>query len=189
VIEENEMKIGFGRQSTAHQKFGLQHQMDLLTSEGCEKIFCEEVSAVASKRPEFQNAIEFAREGDMFVVTSLSRFGRSLKNILEDVERLETKGVSFKILDMNIDTSTASGKLTLSLFGCIFSFERDIMLERQSVGIAKAKSEGKYVGRQDTGRRKQDKIVKLHQQGLKPSIIAKELNNGVASVYRYREAS
>ena len=183
------MKIGFGRQSTVHQKFGLQHQMEILQAEGCEKIFCEEVSAVASKRPEFENAIEFVREGDMFVVTTLSRFGRSLKNILEDVERLEKKGVSFKILDMNIDTSTASGKLTLSLFGSISAFERDIMLERQAIGIARAKAEGKYVGRQDTARRKQDKIVELHQQGLKPSIIARELNIGVASVYRYREAS
>ena len=75
------------------------------------------------------------------------------------------------------------------MFASIYQFERDIMLERQAVGIAKAKAEGKYVGRQDTARRKQGKIVELHQQGLKPSIIARELNIGVASVYRYREAS
>ena len=180
------MKIGFARQSTTNQKFGLEHQMELLTQEGCEKIFYEEVSALASKRPEFESAIEFAREGDLFVVTTLSRFGRSLKNILENVARLEEKGVGFKILDLNIDTSTPSGKLTFNMFASIYQFERDIMLERQAVGIARAKAEGKYVGRQDTARRKQAKIVELHQQGLKPSVIARELNIGVASVYRYR---
>ena len=180
------MKIGFARQSTTTQKFGLEHQMELLTQEGCEKIFYEEVSALASKRPEFESAIEFAREGDLLVVTTLSRFGRSLKNILENVARLEAKSVGFKILDLNIDTSTPSGKLTFNMFASIYQFERDIMLERQAVGIARAKAEGKYVGRQDTARRKQSKIVELHQQGLKPSIIARELNIGVASVYRYR---
>ena len=101
------MKIGFARQSTTNQKFGLEHQMELLTKEGCEKIFYEEVSALASKRPELESAIEFAREGDLFVVTTLSRFGRSLKNILENVARLEEQSVGFKILDLNIDTSSS----------------------------------------------------------------------------------
>ena len=119
------MKIGFARQSTTHQKFGLENQIELLNKEGCEKIFSEEVSALASKRPEFEKAIEFAREGDTFVVTTLSRFGRSLKNILDNVQKLEEKNVGFKILDLNIDTSSPSGKLTFNMFASIYQFERE----------------------------------------------------------------
>lgn len=181
------MKIGFARQSTTHQKFGLENQIELLNKEGCEKIFSEEVSALASKRPEFEKAIEFAREGDTFVVTTLSRFGRSLKNILDNVQKLEEKNVGFKILDLNIDTSSPSGKLTFNMFASIYQFEREIMLERQQVGIEKAKKEGRFAGRVPTARKKSEEISELHQQGFKPSQIAKELGIGVASVYRYRE--
>ncbi len=182
------MKIGFARQSTSHQKFGLEHQIELLEKEGCEKIYAEEVSALASKRPEFESAIEFARDGDVFVVTTLSRFGRSLKNILDNVEELKSKGVGFKILDMNIDTSTPTGALQLNLLSSIYQFEREIMLERQKVGIEKAKKEGRFAGRVPTARKKSEEIAELHQQGLKPSQIARELGIGVASVYRYRDA-
>ena len=110
------MKIGFARQSTTHQKFGLENQVELLTNEGCEKIFCEETSGASAKRPEFEKAIEFAREGDIFVVTTLSRFGRSLKNILDHVAQLESKKVAFKILDLNIDTSTKGTGRTVNLY-------------------------------------------------------------------------
>ena len=114
------MKIGFARTSTTNQKFGLEHQIELLENEGCEKIFHEQVSALASKRPEFEKALDFAREGDTFVITTLSRFGRSLKNILDNVDKLKSKGVGFKILDMNIDTSTPTGALQFNLLASIY---------------------------------------------------------------------
>ena len=137
LIEVFDMKIGFARTSTTNQKFGLEHQIELLENEGCEKIFHEQVSALASKRPEFEKALDFAREGDTFVITTLSRFGRSLKNILDNVDKLKSKGVGFKILDMNIDTSTPTGALQFNLLASIYQFEREIMLERQKVGIEK----------------------------------------------------
>lgn len=180
------MKIGFARTSTTHQKFGLENQIELLEKEGCDKIFAEEVSALASKRPEFEKAIEFAREGDTFIVTTLSRFGRSLKNILDNVDTLKKKGVGFKILDMNIDTHTPTGALQFNLLASIYQFEREILLERQKVGIQKAKKEGRFAGRVPTARKKAEQISELHKQGLKPSQIAKEVGVGVASVYRYR---
>tara|TARA_E500000178_G_C16810902_1_gene656905 strand:+ start:246 stop:806 length:561 start_codon:yes stop_codon:yes gene_type:complete len=183
------MKVGFARQSTTNQKFGLDHQIELLKKEGCEKIFSEEVSALTKTRPEFENALEFVREGDIFVITTLSRFGRSLKHILDNVAKLKKKNVSFKVLDLSIDTSSPTGSLVFNLIASIYQFEREIMLERQMVGVARAKKEGKYSGRVPTVRKKRDAIAKLHKQGMKPSLIAKELNIGVASVYRYREVA
>ena len=180
------MKIGFARTSTSNQKFGLEHQIALLEAEGCEKIFHEQISALASKRPEFEKALEYVREGDIFVITTLSRFGRSLKNILDNVEKLKNKGVDFKILDLNIDTSTPTGSLQFNLLASIYQFEREIMLERQKVGIEKAKKEGRFAGRAPTARRKANEIVRLTREGMKPSTIAETLGIGVASVYRHR---
>ena len=87
---------------------------------------------------------------------------------------------------MNLDTSTPNGRLQITLLGGIAQWEREMMLERQKVGIAKAKQEGKYLGRVPTAHRKSKEIQRLHSEGVKPSLIAKELNIGVASVYRYR---
>ncbi len=181
------MKIGFARTSTTHQKFGLENQIELLEKEGCEKIFHEQVSAVASKRPEFRNAIEFAREGDTFVVSTLSRFGRSMKDLLNHYEELDEKGVSLKVLDINVDTSTATGKLIFNIFASVYTWEREIMLERQQIGIQKAKEEGRFAGRVPTARNKSAEIVELISQGKTANEVAKELGIGVASVYRYKK--
>lgn len=181
------MEIGYARTSTDHQKYSLEDQIEKLTQTGCEKIFSEEVSSVSNKRPEFSKAIEFARDGDTLVVTTLSRFARSISDLWKNVERLEAKGVSFKILDMNLDTKTPTGKLLLSMLGAVYQFEREILLERQMVGIEKAKREGKFKGRVPTAKRKQKQIIELAKEGLKPSQIAKQLGIGVASVYRYRD--
>ena len=182
------MIIGYARQSTTHQKFGLQHQLDLLTKEDCGKIYQEEVSSVGV-RPEFESAIEYARDGDTFIVSSLSRFARSITDLWKNINRLQEKGVAVKILDMNLDTSTPTGRLLLSLVGSIHQWERETLLERQRWGIEKAKLQGKFKGRVPTARRKTDEIKRLHQEGLKPSEIATQLDIGVASVYRYRNAS
>ena len=179
------MNIGYARQSTVNQKNGLEHQLALLDKAGCEKIFSEEVSSVA-KRPQFDAAIDHSREGDVFIVSTLSRFARSISDLWKNVEKLESKGVSFKILDMNLDTSTPTGKLLLSMLGAVYQFERELLLERQAIGIAKAKAQGKFKGRVPTAKRKAAQIQSLHKEGMKPSQIAAELGIGVASVYRYR---
>jgi DNA invertase Pin-like site-specific DNA recombinase len=178
--------IGYARTSTSNQKYSLENQIEKLTSKGCEKIFSEEISSVSSNRPEFEKSLEFAREGDTLVVTTLSRFARSISDLWKNVERLDAKGVSFQILDMNLDTSTPTGKLLLTMLGAVYQFEREILLERQLVGIAKAKREGKFKGRVPTAKRKSGDIQRLLQEGLKPKQIAEKLGVGVASVYRYR---
>lgn len=180
------MLVGYARTSTTQQKYSLEAQIESLNAAGCEKIFSEQVSAVSSDRDEFEAALEFVREGDTLVVSSLSRFARSIRDLTKQIDRLETKKVSLKVLDIALDTSTPTGKLMLNLLGSINQFERELLLQRQAVGIAKAKAEGKFQGRKATARAKSEQIQALLSSGMKPSAVAEQLNIGVASVYRYR---
>ena len=179
------MKIGYARTSTIEQNYSLEDQIERLELQGCEKVFAEQVSSIQS-RPEFDRCIEFAREGDVVVITKLDRFARSITDLWKHISTLEEKGAALHILDLNLDTSTPTGRLQITLLGGIAQWEREMMLERQRVGIARAKAEGKYKGRKPTARAMGEQIRKLHQEGKKPSVIAKELGIGVASVYRYR---
>jgi len=101
---------------------------------------------------------------------------------------LEDKGAALQVLDMSLDTKTANGRLQVSLLASIALWELEMMLERQRVGIAKAKAGRKYKGRSATARAKAAKIQQMAKDGLKPSQIASALGIGVASVYRYRDA-
>ena len=114
---------------------------------GCEKVFREQVSAVSREREELEAAIEFAREGDVLVVTKLDRLARSVPHLCEIGSRLEAKGVGLKVLDQAIDTTTPTGRLMFNMLGAIAQFERELIRERMLVGVAKAKAEGKYKGR------------------------------------------
>jgi DNA invertase Pin-like site-specific DNA recombinase len=179
------MIIGYARTSTTDQKAGLEAQLRDLEKAGCEKVFSEEVSSVdRAARRELEATLEFAREGDVIVVTKLDRLARSVAHLLQIVEGIETKGISLRILDLAIDTATPTGRLMLTMIGGIAQFEREIMLERQRDGIAKAKAEGKYKGRKATAVAKSDEIVKLASEGMKPLQIAKEVGVGKSSVYR-----
>jgi DNA invertase Pin-like site-specific DNA recombinase len=134
---ENCMLISYARTSTAEQTAGLEAQLRDLRAIGCEKIFSEQVSSVAY-REQLDAAIEFAREGDTFVVTSTFRLARSIRDLCNIVDRLKKKKVELRILKNGIDTSTPNGRLMLGLLGVIAEFEREILLERQREGVAKA---------------------------------------------------
>ena len=180
------MLVGYARTSTFEQNAGLEAQHRELENAGVTKLFSEQVSSVA-EREELKQAIEFVRENDTFVVTKLDRLARSTIHLLKIVEQLEEKQVGLRILDFGgseIDTSSATGKLTLTMFAAMAQFEREMMLERQREGIAKAKAEGKYKGRKPTARAKSDEIMQLKEQGMGASAIAKQLNVSRASVYR-----
>lgn len=177
------MKVGYGRTSTFDQKAGLDAQLRDLAAAGVEKIFSEQVSAVG-KRLQLETAIEFIREGDTLVVTKLDRLARSTQHLLEITERVKAKGADLHILNLSVDTSTATGKLMFTVIGAIAYFERELMLERQREGIAKAKAEGKYRGRKPTARAKADEIKRLKAAGIRPTDIARQLSIGRASVYR-----
>lgn len=177
------MKIGYARTSTLDQEAGFEAQIRELEAAGCEKVFQEQVSALGD-RDELDTALEFIRESDSLVVCKLDRLARSTRHLGEIVETLKEKGAELVILNLGIDTSTPTGKLILDLLGSVAEFERAMMLERQREGIAKAKAEGKYKGRQPTARAKADQVLALKAEGKGATEIAKQIGIGRASVYR-----
>ncbi|KGJ06753.1 Site-specific DNA recombinase [Paracoccus halophilus] len=179
------MLVGYARTSTLDQKAGLEGQERDLLGAGCERLFIEQVSSVdVAAREELAEALTFIRAGDTLVVTKLDRLARSVAHLLEVLDTLTGKGAALRILNMGVDTSTPTGKLMLTVLGGVAEFEREIMLERQREGIAKAKAAGKYKGRRATARAKAGDIVKLHREGVGGTEIAKRLGIGRASVYR-----
>ena len=166
------MEVGYARTSSLEQQAGLDAQFRDLKVAGCEKIFTEQVSAVG-KRQQLEAAIDFIREGDVLVVTKLCRLARSTQHLLEIAERVQAKGADLCILNLG-DTSTATGRLMFTVIGAIACFERELMLERQREGIAKAKSEGKYKGRKPTALAQAAKVRALKSNGVRPVDIARE---------------
>lgn len=139
------MNIGYVRVSTVEQNEG--RQIEGLKKYDIDKWFTEKVSAKDTNRPELQNMLDYAREGDTIYIHSLDRLARSTKDLLEIVETLQNKGIHLVSNKENIDTSTATGKLMLTMIGAIAEFERANLLERQREGIAIAKQQGKFKGR------------------------------------------
>ena len=180
--------IGYARTSTAEQVAGLADQIADLKSEGCARVFSEQVSSVDAARPQLAACLDYLREGDTFVVTKPDRLARSTIDLLRTVEDLDRRGVVVRILSMDVNTSTPTGKLLLTMMAGIATFERELMLERQRAGIAAAKAKGKYTGRQPTARNKADEIKALKAEGVGPSEIAKRLGIGRTSVHRVLSA-
>ncbi|MBL8577770.1 MAG: recombinase family protein [Mesorhizobium sp.] len=180
------MLAGYARTSTIDQVAGLEAQVAALTAAGCERIFQEHASAVKI-RPAFDEAMRFLREGDTLIVTKMDRLARDLRSLLGTVEDLEKRGVGLRILDFageTINTRSATGKMTLSVFGAFAEFERAMMLERQRAGIAKAKAEGKYTGRAPKAMNMRDRIRELSAAGETRAAIAAQLEISERSVYR-----
>lgn len=182
------MLVGYARTSTVEQEAGLEAQLRDLQQLGCEKTFQEQASS-AGARQELERALEFVREGDTLVVTKLDRLARSVIHLGAIITRLEGKAVGLRILNMGVDTATPTGKLMLNVLGSVAQFEREMMLERQLEGVAKAKAAGKYKGRKPTARAKADEIKALHAQGIRLSEIARRLEIGKASVHRILKPS
>lgn len=143
------MNIGYVRVSTVEQNDG--RQIEALAKHNIEKWFKEKVSAKDTNRPQLQAMLEFAREGDTIYIHDFSRLARSTKDLLELIELLQAKGINLVSNKENIDTSTPTGKLMLTMIGAINEFERMNLLERQREGIALAKADGKYKGRKEIG--------------------------------------
>ena len=168
------MIIGYARTSTLDQAAGFEAQIRDLEAAGTEKILQEQVSSVGT-RPQLNAALDFIREGDVLVVTKLDRLARSTAHLLKVVETIEAKGVTLRILDLGIDTSTATGRMLLTMIGAIAQFERELMLERQREGIARAKAAGRYKGRAPTARAKKAQVLALKAERVGPSEIARRL--------------
>lgn len=149
IQEDKIMKYAYVRVSTVEQNE--ERQIEGLEKHGIDKWFIEKVSGKNTNRPELQKMLEVVKAGDVICVHDFSRLARSTKDLLEIVEMLTEKGVHLISNKENLDTSTPTGKLMLTVFAAIYEFERTNMLERQAEGIEIAKRENKYA---NCGRKK-----------------------------------
>lgn len=176
------MIVGYARVSSVGQN--LDAQLSQLKEAGAEKIFAEKRSGrTKADRVELAAALDFIREGDVLVVTRLDRLARSVLDLHEVVAQITAKGAGFRVVQQaGVDTTTATGKLTLGILAAVAEFEADIRKERQREGIEEAKARGIYKGRKpvvDPAR-----VRELHAQGVKPAHIARQLGIGRTTVYR-----
>ena len=184
--------IGYGRTSTADQVAGLDAQERDLRAAGCTKLFLEQVSGSTVQRPQLEAALDYVREGDTLFVCKPDRLARSTADLLGIVAQLEGKSVGLVVLSMGgqrVDTRTATGKLMLTMLAAVAAFERDLMLERQREGIAKAKADGRYKGRAPTAMRQAGEVARLKAAGVTPTRIAEQLGMSRMSVYRALKAA
>lgn len=142
------------------------------------------MSGADTARPELQAALDWVRAGDVFVVTKPERLARNVIDLLGIVERLRAKGVTVRVLAMHLDTGNPTSNLILTILAGVGSWEREIMLERQRAGIAKAKAEGRYKGRAPTARAKTPVVLRLKAEGQTVAQIAESVGISRASVYR-----
>ena len=180
------MIIGVARTSTLEQVAGLEAQVRQLEEYGCERVYQEQVSSVG-ERVKLEEALGSLRANDKLVVTKLDRLARSVKHLGQIIDRVNSAGASLVILDMGgtaVDTSNATGKLILNVMSSVSQFEREMMLERQREGIAKAKAEGKYKGRKPTARAKTDMVKLALANGVSKPQICKDLGISRTSLYR-----
>ena len=140
------MRVGYIRVSTIEQNEG--RQVETLKQYDVERVFMDKVSGKDTNRPQFKTMMDFLREGDELYVSEFSRLSRSTKDLLETIETLHNKGVKVVSNKEQFDTTSATGKLLLTLMAAINQFEREINHERTMEGIALAKAQGKYKGRQ-----------------------------------------
>src|SRR3954469_8965485 len=136
--------VGYARVSTFEQIMDLQR--DALAA-GCDRIFTDTMSGNRSDRPGLAQALDYLREGDVLVVWRLDRLGRSLKYLIEVITRLNERGIGFRSLTEQIDTTTSGGKLIFHVFGALAEFERDVIRERTQAGLAAARARGRMGGR------------------------------------------
>lgn len=139
------MFIGYARVSTSEQNPHL--QQDALAVAGCEECFTDTASGVKSDRPGLQAALAACRSGDTLVVWKLDRLGRSLPHLVETIQSLDKRGIGFRSLQEQLDTTTSGGRLIFHIFASLAEFERDLIRERTQAGLAAARARGRKGGR------------------------------------------
>jgi DNA invertase Pin-like site-specific DNA recombinase len=192
------MNYGYARTSTFDQQYGLEDQIAQLAKAGCDRVFSEQVSATDMEaRTEWTSLMQGLKAGDVVTITKIDRAARNIADMVAITKELAAKGASIRILDMNIDTTTATCTLMLNIFASVAQFERDQMLVRQRIGIEAAKAKDKglplaertYKGAKPTARAKADDVHALLAAGRTKEQIAQTLNIGIASVYRILKAA
>ncbi|XWN32720.1 MAG: recombinase family protein [Devosia sp.] len=183
------MLVGYARVSTQDQRPAL--QLDALKAAGCEKVFREKASGAQRDRPQLAATIDYMREGDTLVVWKLDRLARSVKQLIETVEDLETQGIGFRSLTEAIDTTTSGGKLVFHIFGALAEFERSIIRERTRAGLDAAKARGRIGGRPKKLRDADLKAARamLAEDDFTVDEVAKRVGVSPATLYRYLPAA
>jgi DNA invertase Pin-like site-specific DNA recombinase len=188
-IIQSHAVVGYARTSSIEQISGLEDQISELRAAGCTHIYSEQISSVDSNREQLREALLFLRRGDEFICSKPDRLARNTAELVRIVDELSNRGVRVRLLSMNIDTQTSTGRLLLTMMGAVAEFERQVMLERQKIGIARARSEGKFKGRSPTAKSKSVEVVKLSNAGFNASEIQKITGISRASYYRIKAAS
>lgn len=179
------MKIGYARVSTLEQN--LDRQLDNLKAAGCERIFQEKMTGTKTHRAELDRMLDTLRAGDTLVVDSFSRLSRSTKDLLEMVDRLTELGVNLISLKEQLDTTTATGKLMLTMLSALSQFERDIIAERTVDGLKAARARGRKGGRPRVGSdaTKKTAYALYEANTMTNSEIAQQVGVSVATLNRW----
>jgi DNA invertase Pin-like site-specific DNA recombinase len=179
------MLIGYARVSTHDQTLNL--QQDALTKASCSELFTDTASGAKAERKGLAEALNYVRQGDTLVVWRLDRLGRSLKDLIATMTMLEGRGIGFKSLTENIDTTTSGGKLIFHIFGALAEFERNLIRERTTAGLMAARVRGRRGGRPKALTARQLSIARSLYEDSKTSIleICRTLKISKATFYRY----
>jgi DNA invertase Pin-like site-specific DNA recombinase len=182
-------KIGYARVSTVDQNLAL--QQDALREAGCQKIFIEQISGAVTDRPALREALEYARSGDTLIVWKLDRLARSMKQLIETIERLRVCGIGFRSVTEAIETTTAQGVLVFHMFSALAEFERALIRERTRAGLAAAKRAGRIGGRPPKMTEDDLSIAKtlLANSDITVADVADRLGVSPATLYRYLPAA
>ena len=155
------MIYGYARVSTADQN--LDRQLDALRKYGIDKLFCEKMSGAKKNRPELDKMLTELSKGDTVVIESLSRLGRSVKNLSELMEYFNTQNIRLVSMKETIDTTSPTGRLLYPILSSLAQFERDILVERTAEGLKAARARGRIGGRPKTDAKAMQKAVALYQ--------------------------
>ena len=183
-------RIAYVRVCTIDQNDG--RQREALAKFDIEKWFSEQASGKATKgRNELQAMLDYVRAGDTVYIESFSRLARNTQDLLRIVEQLTVKGVELCSLKENIDTSTAAGRLMLTMIAAIAQFERECTLERQREGIELAKRVGKYKGRGKIAQPDNwpELLHKYNTRRLSATELAKKCGVSRALIYKWLKAT
>lgn len=181
--------IGYARVSTRDQTVAAQREA--LQKVECDRIFEETASGASRDRPELKAALDYMRKGDTLVVWKLDRLARSLKQLIETVEGLESRGIGFRSLTEAIDTTTAGGRLVFQIFGALAEFERQVIRERTRAGLDAARTRGRKPGRKPALTSKDIQAAKamLADPDINVDEIARRLGVSPATLYRHMPAA
>jgi DNA invertase Pin-like site-specific DNA recombinase len=178
------MLIGYARVSTQDQTLNL--QQDALLKAACSKIFTDTASGAKAERKGLEQALTYVRKGDTLVVWRLDRLGRSLPHLIATMTDLEERGIGFKSLTENIDTTTSGGKLIFHIFGALAEFERNLIRERTNAGLTAARERGRIGSRPKALTQRQIRIAQSLYDDPKNSIaeICRTLKISKVTLYR-----